>query len=76
MGRSVSELYGTGYGSAHTWQKVSSTWGGPIKYRCRKCGATFDFDPIKDINIWRVIEKSGVAEQCARAPLPNLRRAA
>jgi hypothetical protein len=73
----VSEIYGTGYGSAHDWQKVRSTWGGPIDYRCRRCGAEFAFDPAKGhINYWRVIEAAGIAEDCARPKLPDLRRAA
>jgi hypothetical protein len=68
----VSEVYGTGYGSAHDWRVESSRWGGPIKYRCRVCGARFEFNPTKDINVWRVIEKSGIAEQCERNPMQRV----
>jgi hypothetical protein len=61
----VSEIYGTGYGSAHDWKLQRSAWGKPLDYRCRRCGAAFRFDPaLGHINVWRVIEKAGIAEQC------------
>ena len=46
-----------------SWQRrrAASTWGGQITYRCRRCGAAFNFDPMKNPNIPRTLELSGVA---------------
>lgn len=65
----MSEVYSTGYGSSHDWRRAASSWGGPVTYRCRRCGAAFDFNPVRDINVPYVLEKSGVPDQCkGKAP--------
>jgi tRNA(Ile2) C34 agmatinyltransferase TiaS len=62
----MSEIPGTGYGTSHDWRRAASTWGGQITYRCRRCGAAFNFDPMKNPNIPRTLELSGVPDKCER----------
>lgn len=67
----MSEVYGTGYGTSHDWRRVGSSWGGPVRYRCRRCGAAFDYNPTHQANLPRTIETSGVPDECPRRTAQN-----
>jgi tRNA(Ile2) C34 agmatinyltransferase TiaS len=42
-----------------------------VRYRCRRCGAAFDYNPTHQENLPRTIEKSGVPDECPRRAAQN-----
>jgi hypothetical protein len=63
----VSDIVGSGYGSAHDWCRcITDTFSGEegTRYFCRRCGAVFVhlYDLVPDI--FAHMEMYGVSEQC------------
>ena len=65
----MSEVYGTGYGSAHDWRRTNKATAAKHEYRCQKCGEYFAHEHGVVANIWTAIKRAGVREECARSSL-------
>lgn len=60
----MSDITGTGHGSAHNWKRGDTTPYKTTSYTCRSCGDAFihAYDDIP--NIFEAIKVAGVSEYC------------
>lgn len=64
-----SDIYGEGFGSSHSWQRLGTRQTDDSLYKCtqylcRDCGELFNHMYDHTPNIFLALEKSGCSDKC------------